>query len=125
MARDFVLPDLGEGLTEAEIRQVLVREGDVVGEDAPLLKSRRTGHRRDSSPFGGRVDKIHVHPGQTVKVGQVLVSFGEGRLRPAASRPPTRSIPPARSRPSRRPWSPKRTRPAGAGDSRPNVPGPT
>ena len=31
MARDFRLPDLGEGLTEAEIVKVLVREGDVIG----------------------------------------------------------------------------------------------
>ena len=38
MARPFVLPDLGEGLTEAEIRQVMVREGDGVREDAALLE---------------------------------------------------------------------------------------
>jgi pyruvate dehydrogenase E2 component (dihydrolipoamide acetyltransferase) len=79
MARDFVLPDLGEGLTEAEIRQVLVREGAVVREDAPLLEVETDKATVEiPSPFGGRVEKIHVHPGQTVKVGQVLVSFGEG-----------------------------------------------
>jgi pyruvate dehydrogenase E2 component (dihydrolipoamide acetyltransferase) len=79
MARDFVLPDLGEGLTEAEIRQVLVREGEVVREDAPLLEVETDKATVEiPSPFGGRVDRIHVHPGQTVKVGQVLVSFGEG-----------------------------------------------
>src|SRR5213083_1973234 len=38
MARAFVLPDLGEGLTEAEIVKVLVQEGDLVQEDAPLLE---------------------------------------------------------------------------------------
>ena len=32
MPRDFKLPDLGEGLTEAEIVKVLVREGDVIAE---------------------------------------------------------------------------------------------
>jgi pyruvate dehydrogenase E2 component (dihydrolipoamide acetyltransferase) len=79
MAREFVLPDLGEGLTEAEIRQVLVREGEVVREDAPLLEVETDKATVEiPSPFGGRVEKIHVHPGQTVKVGQVLVSFGEG-----------------------------------------------
>ena len=79
MARDFVLPDLGEGLTEAEIRQVLVREGEVVREDAPLLEVETDKATVEiPSPFGGRVEKVHVHPGQTVKVGQVLVSFGEG-----------------------------------------------
>jgi pyruvate dehydrogenase E2 component (dihydrolipoyllysine-residue acetyltransferase) len=78
MARDFVLPDLGEGLTEAEIRQVLVREGEVVREDAPLLEVETDKATVEiPSPVGGRVEKIHVQPGQTVKVGQVLVSFGD------------------------------------------------
>src|SRR5215831_10549441 len=79
MARDFVLPDLGEGLTEAEIRQVLVREGEVVHEDAPLLEVETDKATVEiPSPCGGRVEKIHVHPGQSVKVGQILVTFGEG-----------------------------------------------
>ena len=100
MARDFVLPDLGEGLTEAEIRQVLVREGDVVGEDAPLLEVETDKATVEiPSPFGGRVDKIHVHPGQTVKVGQVLVSFGEGAAAPSGKQAadtldPTRTLAP-------------------------------
>jgi pyruvate dehydrogenase E2 component (dihydrolipoyllysine-residue acetyltransferase) len=78
MPRAFVLPDLGEGLTEAEIRQVLVREGDVVREDAPLLEVETDKATVEiPSPVGGRVERIHVAPGQTVKVGQVLVTFGE------------------------------------------------
>ena len=99
MARDFVLPDLGEGLTEAEIRQVLVREGEVVGEDAPLLEVETDKATVEiPSPFGGRVEKIHVHPGQTVKVGQVLVSFGEGAAaggkQAADTLDPTRTLAP-------------------------------
>jgi pyruvate dehydrogenase E2 component (dihydrolipoamide acetyltransferase) len=78
MPRPFVLPDLGEGLTEAEIRQVLVREGDVVAEDAPLLEVETDKATVEiPSPMAGRVAKIHVQPGQTVKVGQVLVEFAE------------------------------------------------
>src|SRR5213592_849566 len=78
MARDFRLPDLGEGLTEAEIRQVLVREGDVVREDAPLLEVETDKATVEiPSPMAGRVEKIHVQPGQTVKVGQVLVEFAD------------------------------------------------
>ena len=78
MPRAFVLPDLGEGLTEAEIRQVLVREGDVVREDAPLLEVETDKATVEiPSPVGGRVERIHVAPGQTVKVGQVLVTFGD------------------------------------------------
>jgi len=78
MSRPFVLPDLGEGLTEAEIVQVLVREGDVIAEDAPLLEVETDKATVEiPSPFGGRVARIHVRPGQSVKVGDVLVTFDD------------------------------------------------
>src|SRR6058998_2368788 len=69
MPRPFVLPDLGEGLTEAEIVNVLV-------EDAPLLEVETDKATVEiPSPFAGRVARIHVRPGQSVKVGDVLVTF--------------------------------------------------
>ena len=96
MARPFVLPDLGEGLTEAEIVKVFVREGELVREDAPLLEVETDKATVEiPSPIGGRVEKIHVQAGQTVKVGEVLVSFGDGAASPrqqAADTPdPTRA----------------------------------
>ena len=78
MARPFVLPDLGEGLSEAEIIKVLVEEGDSVAEDAPLIEVETDKAQVEiPSPMGGRVETIHVHPGQTVRVGDVLVSFAD------------------------------------------------
>ena len=78
MPRAFVLPDLGEGLTEAEIVTVHVREGDVIQEDAPLLEVETDKAQVEiPSPMSGRVEKIHVRPGQTVKVGEVLVTFAD------------------------------------------------
>src|SRR2546422_663508 len=66
MARAFVLPDLGEGLTEAEIVKVLVQEGDLVQEDAPLLEVETDKATVEiPSPLTGRVTQIHVQPGQT------------------------------------------------------------
>src|SRR4030095_14775476 len=103
MPRDFLLPDLGEGLTEAEIVKVLVREGDVVAEDAPLLEGETDKATVEiPSPMGGRVEKIHVTPNQTVKVGQVLVTFAEagaGAAKPAGKQAadtldPTRKLAP-------------------------------
>jgi len=92
MARVFVLPDLGEGLTEAEIVRVLVREGEVVGEDAPLVEVETDKAQVEiPSPMAGRVEAVHVRPGQTVKVGAPLVSFaaaGSEAARPAASAGP-------------------------------------
>jgi len=85
MSRPFALPDLGEGLTEAEIVRVLVREGDVIAEDAPLLEVETDKATVEiPSPLAGRVARIHVAPGQTVKVGAVLVTFDE----PGAAAPP-------------------------------------
>jgi pyruvate dehydrogenase E2 component (dihydrolipoamide acetyltransferase) len=94
MPRPFALPDLGEGLTEAEIVKVLVREGDVISEDAPLLEVETDKATVEiPSPFSGRVAGIHVQPGQTVKVGHVLVTFDDsaagsssaGRRQPASA----------------------------------------
>jgi len=90
MARDFRLPDLGEGLTEAEIVKVLVHEGEDIREDAPLLEVETDKAQVEiPSPMSGRVDKIHVQAGQTVKVGQVLVSFGEASATPGTKTAPT------------------------------------
>ncbi len=105
MPRQFVLPDLGEGLVEAEIVAILVREGDVIKEDAPLLEVETDKARVEiPSPMAGRVEKIHVQAGQTVKVGAVLVTFGDagGGAPPAA--PQTAKVapaPPATAAPTR------------------------
>jgi len=90
MARDFRLPDLGEGLTEAEIVKVLVHEGEDIREDAPLLEVETDKAQVEiPSPMSGRVEKVHVQAGQTVKVGQVLVSFGDASATPGTKTAPT------------------------------------
>jgi pyruvate dehydrogenase E2 component (dihydrolipoyllysine-residue acetyltransferase) len=78
MARDFKLPDLGEGLTEAEIVSVLVTEGDEIKEDqAVFLVETEKAQVELPSPFGGRVATVHVQAGQRVKVGAVLLSLAD------------------------------------------------
>ena len=93
MARPFVLPDLGEGLTEAEIVTVLVAEGDLIREDAPFLEVETDKAQVEiPSPMAGRIEKIHVQPGQTVRVGEVLVTFADADEvagRPAQAPPAT------------------------------------
>src|SRR5262249_60774786 len=84
---EFKLPDLGEGLTEAEIVKVLVAEGDQVKEDQPvLLVETEKAQVELPSPYDGRVARVHVRAGQRVKVGSVLLSF-EGAGAPAAAKP--------------------------------------
>ncbi|MFI5375842.1 MAG: dihydrolipoamide acetyltransferase family protein [Candidatus Rokuibacteriota bacterium] len=103
MPRQFTLPDLGEGLTEAEIVAVLVREGEVIGEDAPLLEVETDKAQVEiPSPIGGRVEKIHVTPGQTVKVGAVLVTFADNGAPATATAAPPRAAP-ARTAPTASP----------------------
>ncbi|MBI2015890.1 MAG: biotin/lipoyl-binding protein, partial [Candidatus Rokubacteria bacterium] len=103
MPRSFVLPDLGEGLTEAEIVTVLVGEGDTIAEDAPLLEVETDKATVEiPSPFGGRVARIHVRPGQTVHVGDVLVTFDDA---PAGAATPQAAAPASGAAPARSPAS--------------------
>ena len=119
MPRPFALPDLGEGLTEAEIVQVLVNEGDVIAEDAPLLEVETDKATVEiPSPFGGRVASIHVQPGQTVKVGEVLVTFDDTTLA-ASGRGGGAALPQPENYDrlrQGRPTSPPRREPAAAAD---------
>ena len=96
-------------MTEAEIVAVLVHEGDVIREDAPLLEVETDKAQVEiPSPMGGRVEKIHVEPGQTVKVGAPLVTFADGAAEPAAATSPGRSmtVAPAAAAPTRAPAAP-------------------
>ena len=75
---DFKLPDLGEGVTEAEVDRWLVKEGDVIAEDDPLVELITDKATAEvPSPYGGTVSKIHVQPGDVVPVGTVLVSISD------------------------------------------------
>jgi pyruvate dehydrogenase E2 component (dihydrolipoamide acetyltransferase) len=84
MTRDFRLPDLGEGISEGEVLKVLVAEGDVVAEDQPLFEIETDKAAIEvPSPYAGRVARIHVHEGDMVAVGAVLVTIAEGDGEPA------------------------------------------
>jgi pyruvate dehydrogenase E2 component (dihydrolipoamide acetyltransferase) len=129
--RPFRLPDLGEGLIEAEIVRVLVREGDVVREDAPLLEVETDKATVEiPSPMSGRVERVHVQPGQTVKVRDVLVTFadadGDGD-RPAprgAEGPEARGVPAAPESAASSAPSAAASAPSAAPVSAPARPGP-
>jgi pyruvate/2-oxoglutarate dehydrogenase complex dihydrolipoamide acyltransferase (E2) component len=75
---DFKLPDLGEGVTEAEVERWLVKEGDDVKEDDPLVEVITDKATAEiPSPYAGVVARIHVGEGEVALVGAVLVSIGE------------------------------------------------
>jgi pyruvate/2-oxoglutarate dehydrogenase complex dihydrolipoamide acyltransferase (E2) component len=75
---EFKLPDLGEGVTEAEIDRWLVREGQEVHEDDLLVEVITDKATAEiPSPFSGTVARLHVNEGDIVPVGTVLVTIGE------------------------------------------------
>jgi pyruvate dehydrogenase E2 component (dihydrolipoamide acetyltransferase) len=77
MAYEFKLPDLGEGLTEGEIARWLVREGQEIAEDDPLVEIATDKTTVEiPSPAGGLVSRILVQEGEVVPVGTVLVVIG-------------------------------------------------
>ena len=74
----FKLPDLGEGVTEAEIDRWLVKEGQDVSEDEPLVEVITDKATVEiPSPYAGMVSAIHVKDGEIVPVGTVLVTIGD------------------------------------------------
>lgn len=83
---DFKLPDLGEGVTEAEVDRWLVTEGQVIAEDDPLVEVITDKATAEiPSPYAGTVTAIHVAEGQIVPVGTVLVTIGDDGSKPAAA----------------------------------------
>ncbi|MEV6635865.1 dihydrolipoamide acetyltransferase family protein [Actinoplanes sp. NPDC051470] len=71
----FLLPDLGEGLTEAEIVRWLVAEGDVVAVDQAVVEVETAKSVIElPSPYAGRVCTLHGAEGQTLDVGKPLFS---------------------------------------------------
>ena len=75
----FVLPDLGEGLQEAELVTWHVGEGDHVVADQPLVSvETEKAVVEVPSPQDGKIARLCVQPGERVKVGGPLVEFEEG-----------------------------------------------
>jgi pyruvate dehydrogenase E2 component (dihydrolipoamide acetyltransferase) len=78
VANQFRLPDVGEGLTEAEIVTWHVAEGDTVILNQMLVEVETAKALVElPSPYAGRVSQIHHNVGDTVAVGAVIISFGD------------------------------------------------
>jgi 2-oxoisovalerate dehydrogenase E2 component (dihydrolipoyl transacylase) len=74
--RDFLMPDLGEGLTEGEINRWLVAEGDAVVVDQPIAEiTTEKAVVEVPTPFAGRVATLHGAEGETITVGKPLISI--------------------------------------------------
>lgn len=85
---EFQLPDLGEGVTEGEVVEWRVREGDQVARDQVLMV---VGTDKATveipSPLEGRVEAILAREGAVVRVGDPLLRISGGSPLPAAAEP--------------------------------------
>lgn len=71
---EFKLPDVGEGIHEAEILAWLVKAGDTVKRDQPILEIQTDKAVVEiPSPVSGTIAEIRAEPGQVATVGQILV----------------------------------------------------
>ena len=83
---DFLLPDLGEGLEEAEIVEWLIEVGQSV-DDGDVLATVETGKAQTEvyAPRAGTIAKLHGGPGDTIPVGKPFVAYGEAAAEAADS----------------------------------------
>ena len=96
MAKEFKLPDLGEGIHEGEVLAVRVSVGQAVKEGDIILEIETDKAAVEiPSPYTGTVLEILVTPGDTVKVGQVLMTFSAPGEKPAAAPEPSAAVPKA------------------------------
>jgi len=77
--REFKLPDLGEGLTDGEVVRWLVKEGDVVTLNQPIVEVETAKAVVEiPAPYAGTVVKLHAAEGDTLDVGAPLLSVDTG-----------------------------------------------
>jgi pyruvate dehydrogenase E2 component (dihydrolipoamide acetyltransferase) len=76
---DFKLPDVGEGLTEAEIVTWKVKIGDVIKVNDIVVEIETAKSLVElPSPYAGTVQALHVPEGETVPVGTPIITVGDG-----------------------------------------------
>lgn len=99
MPFNFVLPDLGEGTTEGEVRKWVVKEGDAIEEHQTVLEIETDKAVVEvPSPKKGTVLKINKEVGDIVKVGEVLMTIAEEGEK-AEEKPVTEEKPMTQERP--------------------------
>lgn len=80
---DFQLPQLGEGVYEAEMIRWLVAPGDAVRHGQGLMEVMTDKATMEvPAPFAGTVTELRVQPGATVKVGDLILSYNSAATVP-------------------------------------------
>lgn len=79
MAIEFKLPDLGEDIETGDVVKVYVSPGDRVEKEQALMELETDKAALEiPSPAGGVIEEVHVKEGETIKIGQLLVTIDDG-----------------------------------------------
>lgn len=101
---EYHLPELGEGIEEGEVIQILVTVGERITKDQPIIELETDKAVIEvPAPVDGNVQAIHIAAGDKAKVGQLLLSVEtaeserptESAAVPPQSEPATAAIPPS------------------------------
>jgi len=87
LATDFTLPELGENVAAGDVLRILVKPGDTIVKDQPVVELETDKATIEvPSSVAGQVKEIKVKIGDKVKVGQAILSVegGAGAAAPAA-----------------------------------------
>src|SRR5712672_2340086 len=88
------MPQLGESVTEGTVDKWLKREGDMVKRDEPLVEVVTDKVNAEiPSPFEGKLVKIAVTEGETVRVGAVIAQIETAGATASATPPPAQEAP--------------------------------
>ena len=81
MTIEYKLPDLGEDIETGDVIGVFVTAGDTVVEDQALLEIETDKAAIEiPAPSAGTIKEVHVQEGETIKVGQLLVTIEDGQV---------------------------------------------
>jgi pyruvate dehydrogenase E2 component (dihydrolipoamide acetyltransferase) len=102
MATDFNLPELGENIAAGDVLRILVKPGDTLAKDQPVLELETDKATIEvPSSVAGQVKEIKVKPGEKVRVGQAILSVesGASASAPAAAKAEFANAEPAKATP--------------------------
>ena len=78
MATDFNLPELGENIAAGDVLRVLVKPGDTLRKDQPVLELETDKATIEvPSSVAGKITEIKVKAGDKVKVGQAILTVDD------------------------------------------------
>ena len=99
---DFTLPELGENIKAGDVLRVLVKPGDTITKDQPVLELETDKATIEvPSSVAGQVKDVRVKAGDKITVGQTILSVDDGAKPAAAKEAPAKPAEAATAKPGR------------------------